>query len=126
MRKIVTVFFFEIYNCEYRQDEAKTLTLKIEAVNQDISQMNKEIRSIEGFLTQNKTPGTSYDDSRMGNTRNFDTPSRSDSLMSSVVSNKGNSHYSGKGVPRGGKSQTKAKSTEDGKSGNCNVGCSIF
>ena len=88
--------------------------------------MNREIRNMEGFLTQNKTPGTSYDDSRMGNTRNMESPSRSDSLMSSVVSNKGNSHYSTKSAPRSGKSQVKAKAQDDGKSGNCNVGCGIF
>ncbi len=108
------------------------MTHQIEALNQDIAQMNRDIRNIEEYITQNKTPGTVsvYEDSRTarGTNRNGDNSIRDMSATSSVISetpaNK-KGHYSKKNVPRNG-NKGQGKNAQDHKSGNCETGCNIF
>jgi len=109
------------------------LTHQIEALNQDISQMNRDIRNIEEYITQNKTPGTilsAYDDSRTarGTNRNGETSIRDMSATSSVISENPTNkkgHYSKKNVPRNG-NKNKTNNNGDHKSGNCETGCNMF
>jgi hypothetical protein len=92
--------------------------------------MNRDIRNIEEYITQNKTPGTVsvYDDTRTARGTNRNGESVRDSATSSVLSETNTSakkgHYSKKNVPRG--SKNKANNAGDNKSGNCETGCNIF
>lgn len=103
-----------------RSKEASELTNQIEALNQDIAQMNRTIRNIEECLTHNKSPGTmtSYDDSRYGR----ESHTKNDSVLSSATTEKRGEK--GMKAMRGVKSNRNQEDPQ--KSGTCNTGCNMF
>ena len=103
-----------------RSKEASELTNQIEALNQDIAQMNRTIRNIEECLTHNKSPGTmtSYDDSRLGR----ESHTKNDSVLSSATTEKRTDR--GMKPMRGVKSNRNQEDSQ--KSGACNTGCNMF
>ncbi len=89
----------------------------------DITQINREIRNIEEYITQNKSTTNYYEyRSLRGTVRN------EESVLSSVVSETPEApkkqHYSKKNLPKGG--GTKKPREEGNRSANCDVTCNMF
>jgi len=96
-------------------------------LNLDIAQINREIRNIEEYITQNKShAGGYYEGSTIKGTNRDDVSFRDQSAVSSVLSehveNK-KPHYK---KPRGGTQVNRTNKGDQQRSANCDVGCNIF
>lgn len=108
----------------FRSKEATELTYKIEALNMDIAQINREIRNIEEYITHNKSlAGGNFDAGRtIVGTNRDDLVSAVSSVVSEPAENK-KPHYK---KPRGGSQMTRDKKGDQQRSANCDVGCNMF